>query len=161
MRSLTQFILEANTKKWFPKNVKKLWDSASKASNPISNGDKLIKTGKELVDYLYDDLYNKVDEIQKNDVEKIFKGFEDKKFIVVYSNGNYGGQDEVYELEEKIFGGEECSVLKYEDDADVNLSKETKDSGYCTLLRFASDNESLFCCLDDGDYGNAYYCLTV
>lgn len=91
MKDIITKINEA--KSYFPKlnkNILGLFDKLSKED----------KTGKQLIKFLYDELYKDISSAKLKDLKALFNGYEDKSFYVVYGNGNYGDNKilEIYKL---------------------------------------------------------------
>lgn len=155
MKNLYDYIVEKKTGNWFPvinDEVMKLFKKASK--------EKTIK-GKSIPDFVNSELeYDDIPKVKDSYLEKAIKGFEDLNFMYYYANGNYGNQDDIYALEDKLYANGD--PYSNSDSADYEKFISNTDAGDLSMMRFvSSDKSKVFLVFDNGDWGEGLYFLSI
>ena len=140
MKNIKNFILEASTKS------NKNFDFSDMCSAILDDADSFIGlTKNDVVKKINEEVWDKKDYLPKDTIKKLFKGYENKKFIgCVLSNNGYEG--ELEKAYDRIWGSN-----KSIDDCSEVETFEWNGNGCCGVINRCIDNENMLMIVTDMD----------
>ena len=111
--------------------------------------------GNSIIDAMLNNFNNY---FSREDMNKLFKGYKDALFDIIYWNGNSRGfgnaDDAINELFPSKHGDNYYSYLD-----DAELYEEISPDENVFIARFISQDDKAICIVDTGDLGHVYVCV--